>query len=165
MECHHRVVTAGIINAINEIVTGWTKIFFFRFPEENENMKLFKTYSKKACEFECALEKSEKYCRCRPWNYPRSDDEYNNTILCDMFGNYCFHQAMMIMDNYHSDDCDCPQNCDEIAYIVFKSREYLNPLELCSTELISSHLVTMILNYICNSGLTSISFLTGGVGI
>jgi hypothetical protein len=65
---------------------------FYRFPEENENIKLFKTYSKNACEFECALEKSEKYCRCKPWNYPRSDEEYNNTILCDMFGNYCFHE-------------------------------------------------------------------------
>jgi hypothetical protein len=116
-----------------------------RLPNENGNSQLFDFYSQNACEFECALKMSKQYCNCIPWNFPWTDAQwYNNgTQMCDMFGNFCFHKSMKKMSNYRAKGCDCPQNCQEIAYSIFESRELLDPKELCKLNLINSYLLEM----------------------
>ena len=41
-----------------------------RFPEEGEDMTIFKEYSSKGCVFECMLHLARETCGCTPWNYP-----------------------------------------------------------------------------------------------
>ncbi len=66
-----------------------------RFPHENEGMKLLSNYSLNGCEFECAVKLSHETCGCLPWNIPKTDSEYAKTPVCDMFGSYCYHEALM----------------------------------------------------------------------
>ncbi len=35
------------------------------------------------------------------------------------------------MSNYRGNECDCPQNCEEITYSVFESKELLETNDIC----------------------------------
>ncbi len=66
----------------------------YRFEDEAEGLRLFKTYSQRACQFECALINSHKQCGCIPWDYPRTDQEFGTVPICDMYSSYCFAREM-----------------------------------------------------------------------
>ena len=65
-----------------------------RFKHEAEDLRLFKEYSKQACQYECAIEKCKDICGCIPWDFPRTDEEYNSAPVCDLAGNHCFNRLL-----------------------------------------------------------------------
>lgn len=88
-----------------------------RLPHESENLKMFKSYSKSACEFECAVERAAKICLCKPWNIPRYAGE--RTLYCDMYGNDCFYWVLIKTDIF--DGCECDDDCESTNFNVFQS--------------------------------------------
>ncbi len=82
------VIAASDLNAID--IEGRK----CRFPYENINMRLFNNYSLNGCQFECAMKKSKEKCFCIPWDFPRTDEEYNSTAVCDLVGSFCFLEEM-----------------------------------------------------------------------
>ncbi len=111
-----------------------------RFSKENENMRLFQNYSLEACQFECAVKNSRAKCQCIPWDFPRTDEEYNSTGICDLFGSYCFLEAMKNVSNYVDKGCNCINDCQGISFTVFETTEELKPAELCQEVHIQSML-------------------------
>ncbi len=69
-------------------------LFDVRFPDENQNMTLMSNYSLNGCQFECAVSNSQKKCQCIPWDFPRTDKDYETTAICDLIGSYCFLEEM-----------------------------------------------------------------------
>ena len=80
-------------------------------PEEARNCKfsdetntedtMFKTYSQTSCEYECQISKSRDVCQCTPWNFP-TPPSINQPVICDLYGNYCFHLQMRNTAVIHS---------------------------------------------------------------
>ena len=68
-------------------------------------LNIFKQYSREACVFECSIRESRRKCGCTPWNYPLEE----SGSICDVYGNYCFHQAMK--EATTNPTCDCPNDC------------------------------------------------------
>lgn len=87
-------------------------------------LKIFKKYSREACILECSLRESTKKCGCTPWNYPFLLDDNQTANLCDVFGNYCFTQAMREITI--KPPCDCPNDCSSFAYSITVSASFLN---------------------------------------
>ena len=90
-------------------------------------LQIFKKYSREACVLECSLHLASKKCGCIPWNYPMNDREAAG--LCDVFGNYCFYQAMDEAARKH--ECDCPHDCRSVAYSVTVSASYIDEQLSC----------------------------------
>lgn len=88
-----------------------------RLPHESEGLLMFKSYSKSACEFECATGTAAKTCLCKPWNFPRYPGE--KTPYCDMYGNDCFYWVMIITKTF--EDCKCDDDCQSTNFNVFQS--------------------------------------------
>jgi len=97
-----------------------------KLPRENENLKMFKSYSKSSCEHECAIGKATNICLCKPWNIPRVSGE--NTSYCDMLGNYCFYIQMIMTGTY--DNCNCEDDCELANYNVFQSNSPIKDKKL-----------------------------------
>ena len=87
-----------------------------RLASENEEMKLFQRYSKSGCEYECALLKSSQTCGCRPWNLP--DVLNNRTKICDLLGNFCFHNTLNSPMTYQN--CNCYSDCQTTRWTFFR---------------------------------------------
>ena len=105
-----------------------------RMHDETEGLKLLKTYTQNGCEFECAYEIAKQACFCIPWNYPRSLED-NDIPYCDMFGNFCFYMYLEKQSSYKACNAACLEDCSEVSYSVFQSKEILDADELCSTDL------------------------------
>ena len=64
-----------------------------KLEEENTDFKFITKYSRRGCEFECAVRKASDFCKCRPWNYP---NDFLNPPTCDIFGAHCFDHSIYI---------------------------------------------------------------------
>ena len=84
-----------------------------------------------ACILECSLDVAKKRCGCTPWNYPTVLKESGSSI-CDVFGNYCFSQAMKSVTSKNV--CDCPNDCRSFAYSVTVASSFLNEKIYCPKD-------------------------------
>ena len=103
-------------------------------------------YSREACILECSLRAALRRCGCTPWNYPHSGDagdkedkegkeeasEEAMGRICDVFGNFCFAEAMK--EATTRPPCDCPNDCRSYAYSITVSASYLNEKIHCPKE-------------------------------
>ena len=97
-----------------------------RFPDENEELTIFKTYSKPACEFEYRLEKTQSICKCVPWDIPwASQSRYP---ICDTYGNFCFKK---IWKKYLKSVKKCLPGCYQLKFISSEVQEKLDADFLC----------------------------------
>lgn len=126
-----------------------------RLRHENEGMEVFGAkYTQKGCQFECQVSAFEaifgkgssklmktlqmktaaRICRCIPWNYPnpvwKGDDATMTT--CDLYGALCFEKVMDDDDdNAGGSACDCPQNCEDLAFSYNLQEVSLDTGALC----------------------------------
>ena len=105
------------------------------FDNENEELKVFKWYSRVNCLYECNMDVVEKECGCRPWDYPSSintSDASKQSRICDYFGNTCFH-ALMNEDNVWEKKCaeKCLPDCNEIKYSFSIEKSPLDLNSIC----------------------------------
>ena len=89
-----------------------------KLSKETEGFSFLKQYSRKGCEFECAIKVAIPICKCIPWYYPNDFDEWP---ICDMFGGHCFE--IMMEDSRYYQKCkkECIPDCHETAYMVIWS--------------------------------------------
>ena len=95
-----------------------------KFPDEVSEMEIFDVYSKKACEFECALKGALDICRCYPWYIPAKPSMKKHTV-CNTYGNYCFRETMTRINL--SKNCTCLPTCH---HIEFTHVEQLRPIDV-----------------------------------
>ena len=97
-----------------------------RLPEENQDLKIFKSYSKAACEFEFRLFKAQETCQCVPWDMPwHSNERYP---ICDIYGNYCFKA---IWKKHLKGITQCLPGCYQLKFSSSEVGEKLNAEEIC----------------------------------
>ena len=85
-----------------------------RFPDEG-NSDLFVHYTKSNCELECAWNKAEEHCGCRPWYIPSLD----SAKTCFVLGNLCFDHIMKKIEKKKiSTDCECFDDCSYNQYSI-----------------------------------------------
>ena len=99
-----------------------------RYRDENEKMKIFSDYTRAGCRFECMLDNAYDVCKCIPWNYPYIVT--GEMEICDMFGAACYEELMGQV--FIGEQCDCPEDCDEVSYDKFETNKDLNVVELCA---------------------------------
>ena len=107
-----------------------------KLSHETKGFRLFKEYSRKGCEIECAARKASMYCQCLPWNYPNNFTVFQ---MCDMFGGFCFNEIMS--NEYYYKDCqsECIVDCKEISLSIWQSTVPLNIHELCKGSYFDSY--------------------------
>ena len=85
-----------------------------KFSDEGE-LKIFSHYSESNCELECAWEKAEEICGCRPWFVPALD----SSTTCFILGNVCFDQTMKKIEKKKLiPKCQCDKDCRHTAYSI-----------------------------------------------
>ena len=91
---------------------------------------LFKIYSQTSCEYECQVTRAREVCQCTPWNFPTPPSMKNPTI-CDLYGNYCFHQKMRTAKTIEICSSKCPSNCNDVQWAITKEEIPINEKEHC----------------------------------
>ena len=81
-----------------------------RLMHENYGLNFVNYYSKTACEFECAVNRSISICQCLPWFYTNN---FTEVPVCDMFGGYCFEKIMSDEKQYRMCPDFCLEDCSE----------------------------------------------------
>ena len=74
------------------------------------------------------LERAHTVCGCTPWNFPYIAS--GDIEICDLFGSTCFFDLMS--DTGFGEQCDCPEDCDEVSFSKFETSKDLNADELCT---------------------------------
>lgn len=74
------------------------------------------------------LENAYDVCKCTPWNYPSITS--GNLEICDMFGATCFDEMMSQV--FIGEQCDCPEDCEDVTYTKFETSRDLNAEDLCT---------------------------------
>ena len=99
-----------------------------KLPHETDGLELFKEYTQRGCEIECASKKAASFCRCLPWYYPN-----NFTLLpiCDMFGGFCFNEIISNEVFYKQCKTKCLENCQDISLSVWQKTVPFDIKELC----------------------------------
>ena len=95
---------------------------------EIAGLRIYRQYSREACILECSLGKAASRCGCTPWNYPSVETEDTGNI-CDVFGNFCFAEAMEEVTTNNT--CQCPKNCRSVTYSLAVSSSYINDKIYC----------------------------------
>ena len=106
-----------------------------KFDEENEDLKIFKWYSRVNCLYECTMAVVEKECGCRPWDYPTSfniSEKFAKSRICDYFGNTCF-QALKSTDDVGEKECaeKCIPDCNEVKHSFSIEKSHLDLNKIC----------------------------------
>lgn len=86
------------------------------FDGERE-LKFFKIYTHKNCEFECLSEKLYKKCDCVPFHYIRkpSWEVCEQRRMKNCIQKYIFERSMGQKDE--SDNCNCLPTCSSVTYV------------------------------------------------
>jgi hypothetical protein len=103
-----------------------------RFNDENDDLLSVKYYTKVNCIVDCKMNYAEKICGCRPWDYPTSSPQENDTMpesqarICDYFGSSCFNMAL---EDNEETQCNkkCISSCQEINYELSIHKEPIDP--------------------------------------
>ena len=98
-----------------------------RLPGENEDLKIFKVYSKPACEFEFRLNKAKDICKCLRWDIP--SDSKTRYPICDIYGNYCFKN---VWEKHQKSIKECLPGCHQLKFTSSEVREKLDAHYLCT---------------------------------
>ena len=125
-----------------------------RFPDETDDLQIFKVYSKSACEYECRVKKAVATCGCYPWYVPSRPSPTKQTI-CDVFGNSCFDYVLRQKDTWKG--CSCLPTCHHIEYTY---SEQTNPLDLdlCETSSISGTIESFLASDMMRNGYNSLTY-------
>ena len=101
-------------------------------------MSFLTEYSRKGCEFECAVKKAISFCRCLPWNYPNN---FTAIPICDTFGAHCFDKIMSDEKFYKQCQDHCLEDCEDTTSAIWHTFLPLNTDEVCKEgQLIYQHL-------------------------
>ena len=79
--------------------------------DDERQLKIFKSYNKASCLFECAMLKAHKKCGCIPWDYPQFDE---GLPICLRQQDQCFREHLKNPQIFKT--CDCPRSCSSITY-------------------------------------------------
>ena len=99
-----------------------------KLPHETTGFQLFKEYSRKGCELECATRKATSFCKCLPWQYPNN---FTSLPMCDMFGGYCFDQIVSNIIYYKMCKVECLEDCHYTSLSMWHSTVPLEVQEIC----------------------------------
>ena len=102
----------------NAMPLNLLKTVLYRFSDEppvGNAHGLFKSYSQSSCQFECQLLTALEFCKCIPYNMPRTDAQDAVYPLCDSFGAFCFRNVMENMTNLEEQCKECWPDCNEIT--------------------------------------------------
>ena len=76
---------------------------------------MFSHYTESNCELECAWDKAEEVCGCRPWYVPSLD----SSKTCFVLGNVCFDQTMKKIEKRKIvPSCQCDDDCIYNIYSI-----------------------------------------------
>jgi hypothetical protein len=140
---HKNIValSATVINSGVELQTMNSSSRNCIFEWENSFLKIFKSYTKQNCIFECNLFYAQQYLEnefepCIPWFFPSSEMSPN---VCDPWQASRMNE---IMSNVPIKGCkDCLPDCDST---IFKTRISAAPIQNCELHSINS-------NSLCNT--------------
>jgi hypothetical protein len=108
----NQVITTERFESMDNVIRNCS------LPRENTNNQFTKSYSKSACEYECAIDYAKKECSMNPWYIPRFSNE-----KLKFFGGYsdtiCFDEAI---SKFSTLQCNCPSDCSGTSFSVFESR-------------------------------------------
>ena len=99
-----------------------------KLPHETTRLKLFKNYSRTACEHECAFMNAVSLCKCIPWYYR---NESSTVPICEMYGGYCFNKIMSTRDFYKTCSDECLEDCNGMQLSWEKSYRPINIEKIC----------------------------------
>ena len=93
---------------------------------------MFKTYTKRGCQFECRLRDAAAHANCVPWNYPLPKDLEGIQICLTWLNETTnplkkFHARMDDPKSLHK--CDCLPDCEEITYKTQERYTYRDRLK------------------------------------
>ena len=101
------------------------------FDDENEEMTIFKWYSRTNCLLDCRTSLVEKECGCRPWDYPFDSTTnvniQNQTRICDYFGNTCFNALMKTAFGEKQCLKECLPDCNSVKYTISVEKTPFSP--------------------------------------
>ena len=86
-------------------------------PKESKNLNFTKSYTKSACEYECAVENAKQECSMSPWYIPRLAAD--NQPFSSNWDTKCFDDAIA---KFSTSQCNCPSDCFGTSFSVFESR-------------------------------------------
>ena len=137
-----------------------------KFADETGGLSSFKLYSNVNCLFDCKMKIAERFCGCRPWDYPVSvkvnqatEDEH--TPLCNFKGSSCFN---WILRKEVESECKrkCIPSCNMIDFQLDISVAPLDP----DKRICDSYLEPFtILEYRIRNYLQSLFSDQGGLGL
>lgn len=99
-----------------------------KFDDEIDGLKLFKSYSQSACQFEMKLRKGLETCKCVPWYIPT--DLGSKYTICDPYGNVCFDLATKSSETFKN----CVPNCNLAQFSRNLILEKIDTHEVCRDE-------------------------------
>ena len=99
-----------------------------KLRHETAGFQLFKEYSRKGCELECAARKATSFCKCLPWQY---SNNFTSLPMCDMFGGYCFNEIVSNIIYYKMCKSECLEDCQYTSLSIWQRAFPLNTQEIC----------------------------------
>ncbi len=87
----------------------------------DQELTIFRKYSKSGCMLECKLRRAAKRCGCIPWDYPKLDE---GAPICHFQTTTCFKTEMS--KGVTPTECSCLNDCDLVSYtydIIVKSTQ------------------------------------------
>ena len=83
---------------------------------------MFSHYTESNCELECAWDKAEEICGCRPWFVPSPD----SSKTCFVLGNVCFDQTMKKIERRKIvPSCQCDDDCSYNIYSISQQQDVI----------------------------------------
>jgi hypothetical protein len=101
-------------NALHDIKQEARKC---KFDDEIEDDSMFKSYSQSSCEYECKIKYAREKCLCTPWNFPTLPFQAT-PIICDLYGNSCFHSEMNEAHVIQKCAKMCPPDCANVRFSI-----------------------------------------------
>ena len=118
-----------------------------KFYDEVEDDSIFKAYSQSSCEYECKIKYAREKCFCTPWNFPTLPSQAT-PIVCDLYGNSCFHSEISEANVIEQCVKKCPSDCTTVRFSLNVQEIPLN-LDLYCED--SKHDGMMLVNNLINS--------------
>ena len=135
-------------------------------PKESKNLNFTKSYSKSACEYECAVENAKKECSMIPWYIPRLENDKQR--FATNYDKKCFDDAIA---KFSTSECNCKSDCSGTSFSVFESRIPIENLYCIDTstnrklkeypysvlrnlceKILRTHYLRFVYNHIVDSG-------------
>ena len=99
-----------------------------KLNHETSGFQFLKQYTRKGCEFECAIQNAISVCHCLPWFLPNNMTGHST---CDMFGGKCFDIIMSDETWYKKCSTSCLEDCQEVVLSTQQSNFPLDMDDIC----------------------------------